>query len=108
MDKLDGKVALVSGSGRGIGRCIALKLASEGARVVVNDLDKEPADETLQLLRSTGAEAVSCTGSVVEPGFAERFIATAVDTWGVPDIIVNNAANPLMKGVGVTVLIKTN
>ena len=91
MNKLDGKVALVSGSGRGIGRCIALKLASEGARVVVNDLDKEPADETLELLRSTGAEAVSCTGSVVEPGFSERFIATAVDTWGVPDIIVNNA-----------------
>ncbi len=91
MNKLDGKVALISGSGRGIGRCIALKLASEGARVVVNDLDKEPADETLELLRSTGAEAVSCTGSVVEPGFAERFIATAVDTWGVPDIIVNNA-----------------
>ena len=91
MNKLDGKVALVSGSGRGIGRCIALKLASEGARVVVNDLDEEPAEETLELLRSTGAEAVSCTGSVVEPGFAERFIAMAMDTWGVPDIIVNNA-----------------
>ena len=91
MNKLDGKVALVSGSGRGIGRCIALKLASEGARVVVNDLDEEPAEETLELLRSSGAEAVSCTGSVVEPGFAERFIATAMDTWGVPDIIINNA-----------------
>ena len=91
MNKLDGKVALVSGSGRGIGRCIALKLASEGARVVVNDLDEEPAQETLELLRSTGTEAMSCTGSVVEPGFAERFIATAVDTWGVPDIIINNA-----------------
>ena len=77
MNKLDGKVALISGSGRGIGRCIALKLASEGARVVVNDLDEEPAEETLELLRSTGAEAVSCTGSVVEPGFAERFIAMA-------------------------------
>ncbi|GIS89358.1 MAG: hypothetical protein CM1200mP18_20680 [Gammaproteobacteria bacterium] len=58
----------------------------------MNDLDEEPAQETLELLRSTGAEAVTCTGSVVKPRvFAERFVAMAVDTWGVPDIIVNNA-----------------
>ena len=47
MSKLDGKVAYVTGSGRGIGRAVALKLASEGAKVVVNDLDKEPADEVV-------------------------------------------------------------
>ena len=53
--KLEGKVALVSGSGRGIGREIALKLASEGARVVVNDLDAEPAHETVAEHRGRAA-----------------------------------------------------
>jgi 3-oxoacyl-[acyl-carrier protein] reductase len=89
--KLEGKVALVSGSGRGIGRCIALKLASEGARVVVNDLDTDPAMETIELIRKAGGEAVACTGSVAEPDFGERFVRAAVDNFKGLDIIVNNA-----------------
>ena len=72
--KLDGKVALVSGSGRGIGRSIALKLASEGARVVVNDLDRDPAQETVAAIEAAGGEAVACVGSVTAPDFAERFV----------------------------------
>jgi len=91
MGTLDGKVALVSGSGRGIGREIALKLASEGARVVINDLDAEPANETLADIVAAGGEAVACIGSVTDPEFAARFVATAVDTYGGLDIIVNNA-----------------
>ena len=91
MAKLDGKVALVSGSGRGIGRAIALKLASEGARVVVNDLDPEPAAETVELIKKTGAEAVACMGSVTAPDFAERFVKTAVDTYKGLDLVINNA-----------------
>ncbi|MFD4829349.1 SDR family NAD(P)-dependent oxidoreductase [Streptomyces uncialis] len=91
MGTLDGKVAIVSGSGRGIGREIALKLASEGARVVVNDLDREPADETVAAITAAGGEAVACVGSVTADGFAERFIDTAVDCFGGLDIIVNNA-----------------
>jgi NAD(P)-dependent dehydrogenase (short-subunit alcohol dehydrogenase family) len=75
MNKLDGKVALVSGSGRGIGRYIALKLASEGARVVVNDLDEEPAEETLELLRSSGDEALSKTGFNDTAGATHGFSA---------------------------------
>ena len=89
--KLDGRVALVSGSGRGIGREIALKLASEGARIVVNDLDADPANETAEAIRAAGGEAEVCAGSVTEDGFAERFIKTGVDSFGGLDIIVNNA-----------------
>ena len=90
-EKLDGKVALVSGSGRGIGRAIALKLASEGARVVVNDLDAEPANETVSAIRAAGGQAVACVGSVTATDFAERFVGTAVETYQGLDIIVNNA-----------------
>lgn len=91
MKKLEGKVALVSGSGRGIGREIALKLAGEGARVVINDLDEAPARETVADIVAAGGQAVACTGSVTEGGFADRFVQTAVSTYGGLDIIVNNA-----------------
>ena len=89
--KLEGKVALVSGSGRGIGREIALKLAGEGARVVINDLDAEPAQATVADIVAAGGAATACVGSVTDSAFADRFVATAVDTYGGLDIIVNNA-----------------
>jgi 3-oxoacyl-[acyl-carrier protein] reductase len=91
MGTLDGKVAIVSGSGRGIGREIALKLASEGAKVVVNDLDAEPAKETVAAIEAAGGQAVTCVGSVTDSEFGERFVQTAVDNFGGLDIIVNNA-----------------
>ncbi|MFF0451657.1 SDR family NAD(P)-dependent oxidoreductase [Streptomyces sp. NPDC004609] len=91
MGTLHGKVAVVSGSGRGIGREIALRLASEGASVVVNDLDPEPAEQTAADIEAAGGTAVVCAGSVVEEGFAERFVGTAIDSFGGLDIIVNNA-----------------
>ncbi|MDP9894549.1 3-oxoacyl-[acyl-carrier protein] reductase [Variovorax boronicumulans] len=89
--KLEGKVALITGSGRGIGRAIALKLASEGARIVVNDLDAEPAEETVEAIRAAGGQAVVCVGSVSAPDFAERFVGTAVSEYKGLDIVVNNA-----------------
>ena len=89
--KLEGKVALVSGSGRGIGREIARKLASEGAHVVVNDLDAEPAQLTVNEIVAEGGQAVACIGSVTEADFGERFVKTALDSFGGIDIIVNNA-----------------
>ncbi|OAV78224.1 MULTISPECIES: SDR family NAD(P)-dependent oxidoreductase [Dietzia] len=91
MGTLDGKTAIVSGSGRGIGREIAMKLASEGAGVVVNDLDEGPAHETVAAINDAGGRAVACVGSVTDEGFAERFVSTAVDELGGLDIIVNNA-----------------
>ncbi len=91
MSKLTGKVALISGSGRGIGRALAIKLAGEGAKVVVNDLDEAPAAEVVATITASGGEAVACVGSVAAEGFAERFVATAMETFGGLDIIVNNA-----------------
>ncbi|MGY6270980.1 SDR family NAD(P)-dependent oxidoreductase [Achromobacter denitrificans] len=91
MNKLTGKSAIVTGAGRGIGREVALKLASEGARVVVNDLDADPAHEVIELIRSRGGEAAPCVGSVTATDFAERLIGTAVEQFRGIDIVVNNA-----------------
>ncbi len=91
MRTFEGKVALVSGAGRGIGQAIALKLAGEGARIVVNDLDSEPAQETVTAVRKIGGEAVACAGNVTQPDFGERFVKTALDAYGGLDIIINNA-----------------
>ena len=91
MGKLDGRVAYVTGSGRGIGRAVALKLASEGAKVVVNDLDREPAEDVVGEIRAAGGEAVAVVGSVTADEFAERFINTGIETFGGVDIIVHNA-----------------
>ncbi|MPY83544.1 MAG: SDR family oxidoreductase [Actinophytocola sp.] len=91
MGKLDTKSALVTGSGRGIGREIALKLAADGARVVVNDLDAEPAKDTVAAIEAAGGTAVACVGSVTDDEFPGRFVQTAVDNFGGVDIIVNNA-----------------
>jgi 3-oxoacyl-[acyl-carrier protein] reductase len=91
MAKLDNKVAIVSGSGRGIGRQIALKLAAEGASVVVNDLDSEPATDAVAAIEAAGGRAVPVIGSVTDDDFAERFVGAATDNFGGLDIIINNA-----------------
>jgi enoyl-[acyl-carrier-protein] reductase (NADH) len=91
MTKLAGKVELITGSGRGIGRAIALKLASEGARIVVNDLDSAPGDAVAAEIVAAGGKAIAVNGSVSDPGFPDRFVGAAVEKLGGLDIIVNNA-----------------
>lgn len=91
MGTLEGKVAIVTGSGRGIGRAVALKFASQGAKVVVNDLDQAPAEEVIAEIQAMGGKAVACCGNVAAADFGERCVKTALDAFGRIDIIVNNA-----------------
>ena len=91
MGQLDGKVAIVTGSGRGIGQQVALRLARDGAAVVVNDLDDAPAGETIALIERAGGRAVACNGDVTAKDFGERIVDTAVRRLGGLHVIVNNA-----------------
>jgi len=100
MALLDGKIAIVTGAGRGIGRGEALELAAHGARVVVSDIgtsskgegtDSSPAEETVALIRDAGGEAVTNSGDVSSWADTEACVRQAVDTYGGLDIVVNNA-----------------
>src|SRR5258707_967212 len=91
MGQMDGKVAIVTGSGRGIGKEIALRLVRDGAKVVINDIDEAPAKETIAEIEKMGGKAVACTGDVAKPDFGDRIVKTAVDAFGGCHAVVNNA-----------------
>jgi NAD(P)-dependent dehydrogenase (short-subunit alcohol dehydrogenase family) len=98
--RLDGRVAVVNGAGRGIGRAIALEFAREGAKVVVNDLgtaasgdqiEPDRANAVAEEIRAGGGEALADGGDIGDLGDAEKMIQSAIDAWGKLDILVNCA-----------------
>lgn len=88
---LKGKAALVTGSGRGIGRAIALQLAQAGASVMLNDIDREPLLETGSLIDAAGGVAKALPGDLTQPDFPQKLVDFTVNGLGSIDIIVNNA-----------------
>ena len=91
MGLLNGKIAILTGSGRGIGAAAARIFGAEGALVVVSDLDPNPAEETAGAIRSAGGKAIVVAGDVTDPAFPEQLISATLDNFGGIDIIVNNA-----------------
>lgn len=91
MGMLDGKIAIITGSGRGIGAAAAHLFAAEGASVVVSDLDPNPAEETAGAIRNAGGKAIVVAGDVTDEAFPTQLIKATLDNFGGIDIIVNNA-----------------
>src|SRR5215213_1832209 len=100
MGALDGRVAIITGAGRGLGREHALLYAHEGAKVVVNDLggamdgsgdDRTPAEQVVDEIRATGGEAVANADNVADWEAGQRLINSAIETFGDLHVLVNNA-----------------
>ncbi len=89
--RLDNKIAIVTGGGRGIGRAVALRFAEEGAKVVVDDVNEVLGTATVTAITEAGGESLFINADVSNATDAEKLIATAVDTYGTVDILVNNA-----------------
>lgn len=91
MSDLAERIAIITGSGQGIGRAIALELARRGARIVTNDVTGCCADETLALVRELGSDGLAVTADVSDSAQVESMVKTVIDTFGQVDILVNNA-----------------
>ena len=91
MRRFEGKVALVTGGGSGIGRATSLAFANEGAKVVIDDINVEGGEETLAMVKSAGGEAVFVKANVSKAAEVEAMVQKAIDTYGRLDCAYNNA-----------------
>ena len=92
MRRLRGKVAIVTGGGAGIGEAVVLRLAEDGASLVVSGLPDDPIEDVAAAARELGADAVTCAGDLADEDIARRCAALATSTFGRLDVLVNNAA----------------
>ena len=97
--RLNGKVALVTGAGDGIGKAIALRFAKEGAHVVVNDINPSTGKATVDEIRKKNGKAEFIQGDVGQPECAEKMVELAVNTYGRLDVLVNNAGIEVAKTI---------
>ncbi|MCR9260268.1 MAG: SDR family oxidoreductase [Pseudomonadaceae bacterium] len=91
MPPLQGKTAIVTGAGRGVGEATARRLSAAGASVVVNDMDAGEAADCVAVINAAGGEAVACVGDVTAADLPERLLEAALDSFGGIDILINNA-----------------
>ncbi|MGZ6222832.1 MAG: SDR family NAD(P)-dependent oxidoreductase, partial [Syntrophales bacterium] len=89
--RLKDKVAIVTGSGKGIGESIALRFAAEGAKLIINDVNEADASRTVETIKGNGGQSVAVIGSVASRQVAQKMVDTAVKEFGTVDILVNNA-----------------
>jgi NAD(P)-dependent dehydrogenase (short-subunit alcohol dehydrogenase family) len=89
--RLENKTAIVTGSGGGIGRATALRLAKDGAAVIVCDVNQAGIDETVQFIKAQSGTTIGVVGNVADRGDVQRVIDTALEKFGHLDILVNNA-----------------
>ena len=87
----DGRIVLVTGAGSGIGRAIAEKLATDGYRVVVNDLRREAAEEVVASIGESGGQATAAPGDVSDPEAVKNMVSAAREAYGTLEVLVNNA-----------------
>src|SRR4030043_1847270 len=91
MGKLDGKVAVITGAARGIGRADAMLFAKEGAAVLVSDVDEGPLKEVVEEIKTAGGRAEACSGDVTKPEDCRKVMDMAAEKFGKIDILANNA-----------------
>ena len=82
LDGIKNKVAIVTGAGRGIGQGVAIRLAKEGAKLVINDRDQEPLDHTIDLIKSAGGDVVGVAASVTDDDIGDQLAKAAIERFG--------------------------